>query len=412
MDNLNPKKRILFLIFTFVISTYAIGQDLYEDPYQWRIPGGKYVDPVSFFSLHGYVNALYAGPSKQWMEGATNGLGYPGQMNIPLANTSSFGQDAALWIGSEVSEDISVVLEIHLHKNGSGHHGEFENIDPEDARAYIGLFITEANVRVKLIKDYLNVSAGTFWSVFGIQNKDWLSAQNLFSTIPLASGAYISHYNDIGVRFDGFLNKGNWGVNYVVAVGNGYDEWSIDGFGHADINENKTINGRVSVFPGLGENLNIGLSYGQGLFAKYDHHNVDPNSQGIYDHSFEALGVDLTGKWQNLSLRSYYISSSEQYINDQEKFDLPHTGFMAELKYDFAMDGKFGVQTIIPKFRFDTLDKSQFIQEASDEYQTISAGMNIEIKKNVMFGLDYNWFDEKYNKLDNDRFIARITANF
>ncbi len=412
MNILDPKKRIIVLVLSLVMSSVAMSQSLYDDPYQWRIPGGKYIDPVSFFSLHGYVNALYAGPSKQWMEGSTNGLGYPGQMNIPLANSSSFGQDAALWIGSEIAEDVSVVLEIHLHKNGSGHHGEFENINPEDARAYIGLFITEANVRVKLIKDYLSVSAGTFWSVFGIQNKDWLSAQNLFSTMPLASGAYLSHYNDIGVRFDGFLNKGDWGVNYVVAVGNGYDEWSIDGFGHADINENKTINGRVSVFPGLGENLNIGLSYGQGLFAQYDHHNVDPNAVGIYDHSFEAFGVDLTGKWKNLSLRSYYISSSEQYSNDQEAFDLPNTGFMAELKYDFPMEGKLGINSIIPKFRFDTLDKSEFIEEASDQYQSLSAGINFEIKKNVVFAIDYNWFDEKYNKLDNDRFIARITANF
>jgi hypothetical protein len=412
MKTINHLNKICLLLLTVTFHFTVSGQSLYEDPYQWKIPGGKYVDPVSFFSLHGYVNASYAGPSDQWMEGSTNGLGYPGQMNIPLTNTSSFGQDAALWIGSEIAEDISLVLEIHLHKNGSGHHGEFENISPEEAKAYIGLFVTEANVRLKLIDNYLNVSAGTFWSVFGIQNKDWLSAQNLFSTMPMASGAYISHYNDIGVRFDGYLNKGKWGVNYAFAVGNGYDEWSIDGFGHADINENKAINGRVSIFPGFGENLNIGMSYGQGLFAQYDHHNVDPTSPGIYDHSFEALGVDLIGQWKNLSLRSYYISSSEKYVNDQEQFDLTHTGFMAELKYDFPMEGKLGVNTIIPKFRFDTLDKSQFIEETSDEYQTISAGLNIEIKKNVVFAIDYNWFEEKYNKLDNDRLIARITANF
>ncbi|NBT88431.1 MAG: hypothetical protein EBT51_09035, partial [Flavobacteriaceae bacterium] len=233
MKSINHLNKIYLFILTVTFHLSVSGQSLYEDPYQWKIPGGKYVDPVSFFSLHGYVNALYAGPSDQWMEGSTNGLGYPGQMNIPLANTSSFGQDAALWIGSEIAEDISLVLEIHLHKNGSGHHGEFENISPEEAKAYIGLFVTEANLRLKLIDNYLNVSAGTFWSVFGIQNKDWLSAQNLFSTMPMASGAYISHYNDIGVRFDGYLNKGKWGVNYVFAVGNGYDEWSIDGFGHA-----------------------------------------------------------------------------------------------------------------------------------------------------------------------------------
>lgn len=403
---------IFIIVLLSVFSSTLSGQSLYEDAYQWRIPGGKYIDPSSFFSLHGYINALYAGPSEQWMEGSTNGLGYPGQMNIPLANNSSFGQDAALWISSEISENVSAVLEIHLHKNGSGHHGEFENIAPEDAKAYIGLFVTEANVKVKLLENYLTVSAGTFWSVFGIQNKDWLSAQNLFSTIPLASGAYLSHYNEIGLRFDGFLNKGDWGLNYVFSVGNGYDRWDIDGFGHADINENKTINGRISVFPGLGDKLNIGMSYGNGLFAQYDHHNVDPNSEGIYDHKFEALGFDLTGKWQNLMLRSYYIASSEQYTNDLEQFDLPNTGFMAELKYDLPMEGKFGLETIMPKFRFDRLDKSQFIEETSDEYQVISAGLNIEIKKNVVFGFDYSWFEEKYNKLNNDRFIARITASF
>ena len=76
------------------------------------------------------------------------------------------------------------------------------------------------------------------------------------------------------------------------------------------------------------------------------------------------------------------------------------------------MEGKFGLETIMPKFRFDRLDKSQFIEETSDEYQVISAGSNIEIKKNVIFSFDYSWFEEKYNKLNNDRFIARITASF
>ena len=76
------------------------------------------------------------------------------------------------------------------------------------------------------------------------------------------------------------------------------------------------------------------------------------------------------------------------------------------------MEGKFGLETIMPKFRFDRLDKSQFIEETSDEYQVISAGLNIEIKKNVICSSDYSWFEEKYNKLNNDRFIARITASF
>ena len=62
---------LLLLVFYSTSSVYA--QDIYEDKYQWKIPGGKYIDPVSFFSLHGYVNAVYAGESPEWKQGNFNG---------------------------------------------------------------------------------------------------------------------------------------------------------------------------------------------------------------------------------------------------------------------------------------------------------------------------------------------------
>ena len=33
--------------------------------YRWRTAGGKYLDPTSFFSLHGYVDGVFAGRSRQ-----------------------------------------------------------------------------------------------------------------------------------------------------------------------------------------------------------------------------------------------------------------------------------------------------------------------------------------------------------
>ena len=53
-------KLLSLLLLVFYSTSTAYAQDIYEDKYQWKIPGGKYIDPVSFFSLHGYVNAVYA----------------------------------------------------------------------------------------------------------------------------------------------------------------------------------------------------------------------------------------------------------------------------------------------------------------------------------------------------------------
>ena len=412
MTKFKRNQLIIFTSFCLIFGASVNGQNIYEDKYQWQIPGGKYVDPVSFFSLHGYVNALYAGPSDQWSDGYFNGLGVPGQMNIPYSNNNSFTQDAALWIGSELTDGVSVVIELHLHNTGTGHHREFEGIeDPAQVRAGVGLVITEANVRFKILQNYLALSAGTFWSVFGIQNKDWLSAQNLFSTIPLASGAYLTHYNERGVRIDGYLNNGDWGMNYVFSLGNGYNTWDFEGYSHLDFNDDKTINSRISFFPGLGDQLNIGVSYGTGLIFEQNI-NADPLTERFYNSEFDAFGLDLTGNYAGLNLRSYFITSNERFYNNQENIKLPNTGFMAEISFDYDLEGKLGLKSIHPKFRFDRLDKSEFINSQSDVYTTVSAGLNLQIKENFMFSIDYNWIDEEKNTIDNNRIIARLTANF
>ena len=65
--------------------------------------------------------------------------------------------------------------------------------------------------------------------------------------MPLASGAYPTHYNEKGIRVDGFLShEENWGLNYVMSLGNGYDAWDISGYKSWDMNENKTFNCKFS----------------------------------------------------------------------------------------------------------------------------------------------------------------------
>ena len=272
--------------------------------------------------------------------------------------------------------------------------------------------LTEANLRYKLYKNYLSISAGTFWSVFGIQNQDWLGAQNLFSTIPLASGAYVTHFNERGIRLDGSINKENWGFNYVFSVGNGFNAWDVSGYNSFDLNSNKTFNGRVSVFPGLGKDLNIGFSYGQGLLFEQDL-EADPLSKQFFNNEFQAWGMDVVGQWKALKIRSYMISSQIMLSsNTQESRDLPAMGFMTELSYKIEVGEKLGIDAVIPKFRFDYLDQTHFDTLSSDIYQTISLGLNFQIQKNYVVSLDYNWIEEKNYKLNNNRLVVRASANF
>ena len=392
---------ILFVALSFSASISA--QDVYEEKYQWQIPGGKYIDPVSFFSLHGYVNAVYAGASDEWQAGNFNGIGMPGQVILPNSNNASFSNDEALWISSDLEEYGSVVMELHLVADPSG----------QGAAGPGGLTIvlTEANLRYQIIPQYLAISAGTFWSVFGIQNQDWLGAQNLFSTVPLASGAYPTHYNEKGIRLDGWLNRGSWGLNYVFSLGNGFNAFDISGYNSFDLNENKMLNGRVSVYPGMDEKLNLGFSYSRGLLSAGDV-NADPNSMAFYDNNFQAFGLDLTWFIKNFKLRGYLISSREILESNNGSINLPHLGTMGELSYSFSGENLGPIQSIAPKVRYDYLDKSAFVALNSDTYQNFSFGLNFQIHDSYILSLDYNVFGENNTPLNNNRFVARMSAKF
>ena len=97
-------KTILILTIGFAILMPAsiMSQELYSNDFQWKIPGGTYIDANSFFSLHGYVNAVYGSKSEEWTKGNMNGIGMPGQVLIPNTNNESFQTDEALWISSEI----------------------------------------------------------------------------------------------------------------------------------------------------------------------------------------------------------------------------------------------------------------------------------------------------------------------
>jgi len=400
------KKNIIIICLALLSSMNINGQELYENIYQWKIPGGNYIDPTSFFSLHGYVNAVFGSESKEWTLGHMNGMGMPGQVLIPNTNKNSFQTDEALWISSEISEKTSLLMEIHLVTDPSG----------KGAAGPGGLtfVLTEANVKFKLFKNLANVSVGTFWNPFGIHNNDWLGAQNLFTIIPYASSAYPTHYNEKGIRIDGYFGqKKKVGVNYVVSIGNGYNAWDISGYQAVDLNDNQTISARVSVFPYLKDKLNVGFSFAQGSLMDGDT-AISDSFALHYDNAFQSMGMDLIFKWQNLKLRSYLISTARTYKSDNLSINTANFGFMSELSYELMLKKMKGLKSVVPKIRYDygSIGLFHLMNPGEDVFTSISFGCNIHLNESFYISADYNLLTESANKLDNDRLIIRVSANF
>ena len=153
----------ILAVFLSAISLYGFAQDDFdisigneETNFSWQTPAGNYTDPTSFFSLHGYVNGVFAGTSKDWLAPDPTKLGPPGQLLVPNTKNSSFAYDFALIFGSELTERTRILLETHyvVDPSGSGAAGP----------GGITVAITEAAGSFDIIPKYLTMTAGLFWS--------------------------------------------------------------------------------------------------------------------------------------------------------------------------------------------------------------------------------------------------------
>jgi len=411
---------LVILLLAFIIdSNRIVCQEvptLEENDFKWKIPGAKYLDPSSFFSLHGYVDGVFGSSSEEWTTPKTIGIGMPGQVLVPNTNNSSFSYDAAIFIGSEMSEKTRLMMEMHLVTDPSG----------AGAAGPGGLtfVLTEATGSWDIAPELLTFSGGIFWLPFGTVNQDWLGAQNLFSLIPQASEALPTHWNERGIRINGMKKLGNKSaVNYAISMGNGYENWNIMGQKSVDNNENKSVTGRVSVFPGMGDKLNVGFSYSTGDMNSELNNSMDSLSFMRYPSNFNALGADLTLDLEKFKVRSYMIASQQSLdiSSNSTQFtssEIGRFGLMGELMYEInTSDINIGFESIVPKIRYDYLasDILSSVSGSTENFQnsTLSFGFNFHVNEQFYFAIVYNICDElNYTELNNDRFIARLTARF
>ena len=395
-----------------------------SETFKWQTSAGRYTDPSSFFPLHGYVDAVFAGPSADWNEPDPTQIGPPGQLLIPRTDESSYSFDAALFFGAELSQRTRLMIETHLVNDPSGAGAA--------GPAGFTFVLTEATVSWDLIDDYLTLSAGIFWSPFGKVNDDWLGAENLFTTIPRAAAAYPLHFNEKGMRFTGaHAFSETSGFNYVVAVGNGSRNFNLSGLRSFDENSNKNVSGRIGIFPGLGNDLDIGLSAAYGVLREDSTGVLDVNNPvpEVFEGEYSAFSLDATYKKSGVKLRGYWVTSTESLDpahNVRSLDNLTRNGAMLEGSYRGELKKPFlGLGALIPKLRFDHLDKDAItldnqLRGGTDPYSAnvYSIGLSVIPVDNVTFdnfylSLEYHIQEEIDGPdLDNNRLVFRLTGKF
>lgn len=385
--------------------------------YAWKTAGRHYVVPLAFVSLHGYLEGVFAAPSKDWAAPDPTQVGAPGQLLVPNTGDSAFQYDAALFVSTDISAHTRSLLELHLVSDPSG----------QGAAGPGGLTfaITEASASWDIYKSYFTLGGGLFWAPFGIVNIDWLGGQSLFLLVPRASAAFPAHFNERGVRVNGAraLGKG-FGINYVVSLGNGLNSFDIGGQSAFDTDSGKTVITRVGIFPGLGPDLELGLSFADGTLREAGVDSAAPNDARRYPGAFQAYGGDLVWLLGNLELRSYYIYSIEALgtAGGVSPPDIARQGFMAETSYRFWVDLPLGsVRAIVPKARFDWISVDVLNATGADtaNMQTGVYSVGVDFRSagtvGAVLSLEYHLQDEIRGfaaALDNDRFVARLLAKF
>lgn len=390
------------------------GEKASNDTFTWRTAAGRYTDPSSFFSLHGYVDGVFGGSSADWNAPDPTRPGPPGQLLVPNTSRSSFSSDAALFFAAEPSSHTQMMLEIHLVSDPSGKGAA--------GPGGLTLAVTEATASWDVIDSYLKVSGGMYWAPFGIVNGDWLGAENLFTLLPKASGAFPAHYNERGVRISGAkaLTQ-NTGFNYVFSVGNGLQAFDISGQRSFDQNTDKTVTGRIGFFPGFGEKLNVGASHATGRLREAANEQMAAGNPQAYRATFTASGLDATWRSEKFAARAYFIHSTE---NLEGASSITRDGFTAEASYVLELGNPlFNIGALKPKFRFDIVGVDQLRSDdanATDTYTSAvySLGVSLYPTESYLFdnfyvSLEYHFQTEIQGPaLDNDRFVARITAKF
>lgn len=318
---MNNRSTFLILLALTIHTPAAYGQsdELLLDSLRRDTPSARYMDPASFFRIHGYATIGYRadGAHKgEHEEGVTHGVN-------PRTGTklSGFQNDAALFVSGVPFDGVTTALEVHFMGNRR---------NP---------MLTEAKFSYQLANAGTNelvLTGGRFWWPFGIHNGEWFAGVDKFPVMSVAGAEILpAHYNEVGFMLEGASAlSGSWGINYVGAIGNGvpsFDFMDMAGSG-ADLDAERTVTGRLALAHVGTLGLEIGMSGASGGLRD----DLDPSqpvdNANRYGAGFTAFGPDLTLTWSQLALSAYWYHSYEE-LAEAPRPELARDGFTIESSY-------------------------------------------------------------------------------
>jgi len=363
------------------------------EEFERRPASRRFVALGSNAFLHGYVTGVFSDFGKDFPNPDNTP---PGQLLVSPTSNSSFAYDWALFVGTDVSEQVRLITEVHYVSDPSG---DFKPV----------IAATEANITwMPFGPNSLRVSMGLFWTPFGIVMDDWFSAENLFALIPEATKAFPQHYNERGIKVEGqYALEGDWGLNYALSLGNGVRGMAIGDQKSFDFDNNKAVVGRIGVFPGV-PGLELGFSAMDGTLRDREDPERPLDQAQRYAANFSAWGLDVSYQAWRWDLRGYWISSKEKLSGVT---DLEREGWMVEAAL-IAWEGEGLVTSIEPKIRLDH-SRQDVLFGSESETEVLALGADFWLVGPVILRVEYFFHDEQgLSDLDRDGIAVRLSAIF
>ncbi|MBI2503200.1 MAG: hypothetical protein HYW07_08190 [Candidatus Latescibacteria bacterium] len=399
-----------YLCLCWTTGGQAAGQDeaqeqQLKEALRRKTPSEHYIDPASFFRLHGYVTLSYteAGRELGAEPGGESQILVPGLSPRTGRNEGGFKNDAALFVGGEPFEGVGTVVEVHFVGDAA---------DP---------VLTEAKIVWDLAgkeggSAAFRLVGGRYWWPFGIHNDEWFSAVNSFSLLSLAAISVVpAHYNEMGLMGEGELKLGDQaGLNYVFSVGNG-----VPGFGlkdnvsntQFDANGNRALTGRVGLVLCSSLNCELGLSASRSRLRSGEDQRIAASEPGHYAADFTAWGPDLSLKWKAIKLRSYLYGSTED-LERAPVDKLSRSGLTVEPSYTLRRTGR-RLEMVSLVGRYSRADE-ETLGGPKLRMTQLGIGANGQITR--AFRVRLGFVSQKEGKdlpdLDNDAFSLGLTAEF
>lgn len=369
-------------------------------------PTGLYADPTSFFFIHAYNTVTYADFQKglNGVPGGAEQVLVAGNSARSGKHEAGFRNDSCLFIGSEITENLKGLVELHLVGNA------LDPILTESKLVWAPFDTVEGHPNLRLI-------GGRYWWPFGIHNSEWFSAVNPFNLqSPAATEVVPAHWNELGVMAEGeWAIAEDFGMTYLVSVGQGTSSFELgDNVGSArsnafDHDSNLTVTSRVGLFPWI-DRLSVGASVAAGALRRGTDTSYGVSDPRRYEADLVAYGFDASYALGDLSLNGYWNFSTEDLVGHvMERLD--RNGGTLDVLYVLLHDAPLFKEVSL-KGRLSTA-KDVTLTEGSLRRSQYGIGLNARPHEHFLLKAEYFLQDEReIDEVSNNGFSLSGTVEF